>query len=162
MLKQKIEDDTRHALKNHEGDLLSTLRMLLAAMQNREIEKRTKLSKKGNTENLEKDSQLTDDEVVETIRAEAKKRRDAIEGYEKGGRQEAAEREKRELAILQSYLPQEISDEELEKIVREVVGGLGAITEKNFGRIMGEMMKRVKGRASGDRVSRAVKLRLFR
>lgn len=157
MLKQKIEESVKTALKNHEGDLLSTLRMLLAAIQNREIEKRTRLSKKGGAADLEKESQLTDEEVVEVIRQEAKKRRDAIEGYEKGGRQEAAERERRELAILQSYLPQEISDEELEKIVGEVIAGLGAVTEKDFGRVMGEAMKRAKGRASGDRVSAAVK-----
>ncbi|MDO8600178.1 MAG: GatB/YqeY domain-containing protein [bacterium] len=156
-LKQKIEDDAKKALREHEGDLLSTLRMLLAAVRNREIEKRTKLSKRGGTENLEKESQLTDEEMVETIRTEAKKRKDAIEGYEKGGRQEAAEREKRELVMLQSYLPEEMSDEELEKIVGEVVGGLGEVTQKDFGRVMGEIMKRAKGQASGDRVSRVVK-----
>lgn len=155
--KQTIEAALKTALKQQEGDLLSTLRMLLAAIQNREIEKRTKLSKKGAAGNLEQESRLTDDEAVETIRAEAKKRKDAIEGYKKGGRTDAAARERRELEILQSYLPQEISDEELEKIVGEVVGGLGAVSEKDFGRVMGEIMKRVKGQASGDRVSTVVK-----
>lgn len=145
------------ALRNHEGDLVSALRMLLAAIQNREIEKRTRLSKKGGMENLEKESQLTDEETLEVIRQEAKKRRDAIEGYEKGGRYNAAEREQRELVILQSYLPQEISDEELEKIVGEVIAALNASTQKDFGRVMGEVIKRVKGQASGERVSNAVK-----
>lgn len=157
MLKQKIEESVKTALKNHEGDLVSALRMLLAAIQNREIEKRTRLSKKGEDADLETASLLTDEETVEVIRQEAKKRKDAIEGYEKGGRQEAAERERRELEILQSYLPQELSDEELEKIVGGVVSGIGEVTEKDFGRVMGEVMKKVKGQASGDRVSGAVK-----
>lgn len=157
MLKQKIEESAKTALKRHEGDLVSTLRMLLAAIRNREIEKRTKLSKKGEGADLETASLLTDEEIMEVIRAEAKKRKDAIEGYEKGKRQEAADRERRELAILQSYLPQELSDEELEKIISEVVAGLGEVTEKDFGRVMGEVMKKVKGQASGDRVSGAVK-----
>lgn len=156
MLKQKIELDAKTALKQQEGDLVSTLRMLLAAIQNREIEKRTRLNKKGGGENLDK-TELADEEVLEVVRQEAKKRRDAIEGYEKGGRTDAAERERRELAILQSYLPQEIPDEELEKVVGEVIAGLGAVTEKDFGRVMGEIMKRAKGQVSGDRVSNAVR-----
>lgn len=147
----------RRALKNHEGDLLSTLRMLVAAVRNREIEKRTKLSKKGGAENLEKESILTDEETVEVIRAEAKKRRDAIEGFEKGGRHESAEKERRESEILQSYLPQEISDEELEKIVGEVVSGMGDVAMKDFGKVMGKIMQKVGGKAGGDRVSGVVK-----
>lgn len=147
----------RRALKNHEGDLLSTLRMLVAAVRNREIEKRTKLSKKGGVENLEKESILTDEETVEVIRAEAKKRRDAIEGFEKGGRHESAEKERRESEILQSYLPQEISDEELEKIVGEVVSGMGDVAMKDFGKVMGKIMQKVGGKAGGDRVSGVVK-----
>jgi uncharacterized protein len=157
MLKQKIETDAKTALKNHEGDLVSTLRMLIAAVQNREIEKRTKLSKKGGVENLEQESLLTDEETVEAIRAEVKKRRDAAEGFEKGGRRESAEKERREEEILQSYLPAEMSNEELEKIVGEVVAGFGEVSQKDFGRVMGEVMKRVKGQASGDRVSTTVK-----
>lgn len=156
-LKTTIEDRARHALKNQEEALLSTLRMLLAAIHNREIEKRTKLSKGGDIEDLGKASELTDEEVLEVIRTEVKKRRDSIEGFEQGGRTELAEKEKKELTILQTYLPVELSDEGLAHAVRDVVGSLGAVTQKDFGRVMGEVMKKVKGQASGDRISRVVR-----
>lgn len=156
-LKQKIEDAARSALKNQEPELLSTLRMLLAAMHNREIEKRTRLVKGGVVEDLEKSSELNDGEVIEVIRSESKKRREAVVEYEKAGRQESAEKETRELKILEKYLPVELSDEEIEKIAQETIGQRGDITQKDFGRLMGEVMKRVKGQASGDRVGKILK-----
>ncbi len=126
---------------------LSVLRMLLSTIHNREIEKRAK----GGEE------KLTDEEVVAAIRSEAKKRKDAIAEFEKGGRHDLVDKEASELKILEGYLPQELSDEEIEKIVKEVMAGFGEITQKDFGRIMGEAMKRVRGRADGDRVSAAVR-----
>lgn len=146
-LKEKISQDIKEAMRAKEELRLSTLRMLSSAMHNRGIEKRTK----GGGE------ELTEEEVVATIRSEVKKRRDAVGEYQKGGRKELAEKETAELKILENYLPQEMGDEELEKIVRDVVAGLGSITVKDFGRVMGEAMKRIKGQASGDRVSAAVK-----
>ena len=156
-LKITIEDAARSALKNQEPVLLSTLRMLLAAMRNREIEKRSKLAKAGTTENLEKLAELTDEEAVEVIRSEVKKRREAIVEYEKGGRKDLADKESGELVILQKYMPQEILDTEIEKVVQEVVSSLGQIGPKDFGRVMGEVMKKLKGQASGDRVSKILK-----
>lgn len=156
-MKIKIEDAARSALKNQEPELLSTLRMLLAAIHNKEIEKRTKLAKGGATGDLEKSSELSDGEVLEVIRSESKKRREAMLEYEKAGRKESAEKEARELKILEKYLPQELGDEEMEKMVREVIAQIGPVSEKDFGRVMGEAMKKLKGQASGDRVSTAVK-----
>ncbi len=127
---------------------LSVLRMLSAAMHNRELEKRARTGKP---------EELSEEEVGAVIRSEVKKRRDAIEEFGKGGRRDLADKEAAELKILEVYLPQELTNEEVEKIVKEVVGSMGELTPKDFGRVMGEVMKRVKGQASGDRVSGAVR-----
>lgn len=157
-LREKISQDLKEALRNKEELLLSVLRMLTAAMNNKSIEKRTRLSKSGVPgTDLEKLAELSDDEITEVIRSESKKRRDAIDGFSKGGRQELAEKESQELKILEKYLPQELSDEEVEKIVKEIVANIGVVTIKDFGRVMGEVMKKIKGQASGDKVSAAVK-----
>lgn len=156
--KQKIEEEVKRALKNQEPVLLSTLRMLLSAIRNREIEKRSKLVKGGGeTADLEKSSKLTDEETTEVIRSEVKKRREAVTEYEKAGRKDLADKESQELTILQKYLPKELKDGEIEKIVQEVMAGLGQINPKDFGRVMGEVMKKLKGQASGDRISRILK-----
>lgn len=156
-LKEKIADDLKGAMRSRDDLKLSVLRMLQSAIHNKEIEKKGRVSGE--------QSELTEEELIAVFRSEIKKRRDAAEGFEKGGRQEMAEKERRESEILQSYLPAELLDEVLEKIVGEVVGGLGEVTEKSlgsargkdFGRVMGEVMKRVRGQASGDRVNAVIK-----
>jgi len=147
-LKIKLEDDARHALKSQEAVMLSTLRMVLSAIHNREIEKRVKI-----VEPVE----LTEEEILAVVRSEVKKRKDAIVEFERGGRRDLVEKERTELQVLERYLPVEFLDEEIKKIVQEVIGQLGTVTKKDFGRVMGETMKRVRGRASGDRVSAAVR-----
>lgn len=146
-MKFKIQQDIKEAMRAKEEVRLSTLRMLLSAIHNREIEKRARGG----------EAELSDEEIIAAVRSEAKKRRDAIAEYEKGGRIDLAEKEKGELKILEEYLPQELSDEELEKIARDVVSRLGQVTEKEFGRVMGEVMKQVRGQASGDRVGSIVR-----
>ena len=143
-LKQTLKDDARHALKQGEQLMLDTLRMALASLRNREIEKRGKGS----------EETLTEDEVMAVLRSEAKKRRDAAEAYRKAKREELAAKEDTELAILERYLPQELSDEEIEKLLQPLVAGASI---KDFGRVMGTAMKATGGRALGDRVSAAVK-----
>ncbi len=127
---------------------LSVLRMLSSAIHNKELEKRAKSGR---------EEGLSEEEITAVIRQEAKKRRDAIFEFERGGRRDLVDKESAELKILEVYLPQEMRDEEIEKLVKEVVAGLGGVTPKDFGRVMGEAIKRVKGQASGDRVSAAVK-----
>jgi len=134
-------------MRNKETVRLSTLRMLLSAIHNKEIEKRTKAG----------DAELTEEEIIAAIRSEAKKRLDAIAEFEKGNRKDLVEKELSELKILESYLPQELADEELEKIIKEVVARIGAASQKDFGRAMGEVMKQIKGQASGDRVSKVLR-----
>ena len=142
MLKQIVEDAARSALKNHEPETLMTLRMFLASVKNREIEKQAK------------GEEVSEDDVMAVLKSEVKKRRDAINEFQKGGRQELADKEAREMAILEKYLPAEISDEEIEKILQPLVAGASAA---DFGRVMSAAMKAVAGRASGDRVSAMVK-----
>lgn len=120
--------------------MLDTLRMALASIRNREIEKRGKGD----------DSVLTEDEVMAVLRSEVKKRRDAAEEYRKAGREELAAKEETERMIIEKYLPQELPDEEIEKLLRPLAEGAET---KDFGRVMGAAMKAVANRASGDRVS---------
>lgn len=146
-MKDKIRQAINEALRKKDALRLSVLRMVSAAMHNREIEKKTKSGI----------SELSEDEVVTVLRSEVKKRKDAIVEYKKGDRSDLVEKEVDELKILEEYLPPEISEEELEKVVKEVLVTFDQVDEKSFGRVMGEVMKRVKGQASGDRVSEAVK-----
>lgn len=174
-LVQKVANDIKEALRSKEELKLSVLRMLFSAIRNKEIDKRTKLSKNSEIKDLaaqnnlieprsnfekvgrEKESELNDEETVGVIRSEAKKRRDSIVEFEKGARKDLVDKESAELKILEEYLPKEIEDGELEKIIVDVVAGMGGVTTKDFGRAMGEAMKKVGGQASGDRVSAVVK-----
>ncbi len=132
---------------------LSVLRMLASAMHNKEIEKRPRSGQDA--------VELDDEEVIVIIRSEMKKRKDAAGAYERGGRAEAAEKEKKEAEILSSFLPQELSSEELDRIAAEGAKILGASSEKDFGKLMAWAMKNVKGQASGERVSAAVRKKLL-
>lgn len=147
-LREKIAEDIKNAMRQKEELKLSVLRMLSSAIKNKELEKRGKTGK---------EEVLTEDEIVAAIRSEVKKRKDSISEFGKAGRKELAEKEAAEMKILEAYLPAELPDEELESVVMEVLRGLGEVTQKDFGRVMGEAMKRLKGRASGDRVGGVVK-----
>ena len=149
MLKKIIEDEIKQAMKKKEEVRLGTLRMLLSLIRNREIEKRARLVKSGAEGDIDALGQLTDEEALDAVRSEVKKRRDAIVEYEKANRSELAQKESEELAILAAYLPAELTDEEIEKLLQPLVAGA---SEKDFGRVMGAAMKAVSGRASGERV----------
>ncbi|MCJ7804594.1 GatB/YqeY domain-containing protein [Patescibacteria group bacterium] len=142
MLIEKIQKDLVEALKSKSGLVVSTLRLLLSEIHNREIEKQAK---------------VTDEDVMAVIRKEVKQRQEAIEAYEKGGRQDLADKEKQESEILSNYLPQEMSTTELEKITKEVINEVGASGPGDFGKVMGVVMGRVKGRIDGAKVAEAVK-----
>lgn len=160
-LREKIQEQAKEALKNKEQLKLSVLRMLLAAIFNKEKEKRAKLSK---TENLSVDgeaklaelSKLNDTEVLETIASEVKKRKDSIEQFEKGGRPELAEQEKKEMEILAAYLPEQLSEEEIRNLVQEKISQIGASGPKEAGKVMAALMPQVKGKADGGLVSKIV------
>jgi len=160
-LKEKIIQDLSSATKEKKETEVSVLRQLSAAILNKEKEKRFKLTKEKpdiSEKDLEKESQLgTDEEIVEVIFSEAKKRKEAILEFEKGERQDLAEKEKKELEILQKYLPEQLSEEEIKKLVKEVIKKVGAKEIKDTGKVMAEMMPQVKGRADGNLVSKVVK-----
>ena len=160
VFKKKIQKDLNEAIKKKEDLTSSVLRLLLAAILNKEKEKRYKLSKEKpdlKEEELEKESQLTDEEVIEAISFEVKKRKEAIADYEKGERKELAEKEKKEIEILQKYLPEQLSEDEIKKIAKEAVEKVGAKEPKDMGKVMQELAPQVKGKADGSLVSKIVK-----
>ncbi|MFA4998983.1 MAG: GatB/YqeY domain-containing protein [Candidatus Paceibacterota bacterium] len=159
-LEAKIKGDLKEALIAQKEIEVSSLRMLISAMASRVTEKRTKIWKAkpdSSSKNLEEESQLNDEEIIEVVSSEIKKRREAISGFEKGGREESAKKEKQELEILQKYLPEQFSEEDVRKIVKEAVEKTGAKGFKDMGKVMAELMPKVKGKADAGFVSKTVK-----
>ena len=150
MLKKIIQEDLKQALKGRRQIEVSVLRLLNAATLNREKEKRYKLK-------TEEDTPLTEDELLEVIFSEAKKRKEAIVEFERGARPDLVQKEKQELEILGKYLPEQMSEEEIKKLAKEAIEKTGAKDVKDTGRVMAELMPRVKGRAEGSLLSKAVK-----
>lgn len=145
-LLEQLKADLKAALMAKKELEISTLRLLLAEVRNLEIEK--------------KRAALKEEDIVVLIRREIKKRREAEEAFKKGKRPELAEKEKKEAIILTHYLPQEMSEEELTKIVESVVKQIGEVGSKDFGRVMGQVMGQIKGRADGNKVAQLVKKQL--
>ena len=137
----RLQEEMKQALKAKDELRLSTIRLLRSSVSYAQIDK---------------GRELTDDEVVEVIAREAKKRRETIELAERGGRPEIAEKEKAELAILSEYLPEQLSEAEIETIARQIVAEAGAVDVKDRGKVMGPLMSRVRGRADGKLVSQVV------
>jgi len=159
-LKEKIEKDFQKTLKERKAIETSTLRMLKAAIFNNEKEKRYKLSKTKPElieEELEKESQLIDEEIIEVISSEVKKRKEAILEFEKGQREDLVEKEKKEIEILKKYLPEQLSEEEIKKLAKETIKQIGAKETKDMGKVMAELMPRIKGRADGSLAPKIVK-----
>ena len=142
MLKEKIKEDVKRAMKAGDATRVGVLRLLQTAIVNKEIETRGR----GET--------LTDDEIVQVLMTEAKKRRESIAVFEQGHRNDLAEKEKAELIIVQEYLPKQLGREELTAMVKTAMQRVGS---KEFGAVMKEVMKEVKGRADGVLVSQVVK-----
>ena len=151
-LKQKIQEDLKNALREKREIELSVLRMILASLHNREIEKRSKLKKEGKEE-----SEITDEEIMEVIFSEAKKRKEAILEFEKGKREDLVKKEKEEIKVLQKYMPELLSEGDIKKLAKETIEQVGATEIKDMGKVMGQLMSRVKGKADGNMVNRIVK-----
>lgn len=144
-LKDRLPLELREAMKARDRTRLATLRLLTAAVRNREVE-------------LGHD--LSDEELQAVASTEVKRRREAAEAYEQGGRPELAQQERAEQAILETYLPEQLSDEELDAIIDEAVAATGASGPGDVGRVMGQVMGKAKGRADGNEVRRRVAERL--
>lgn len=141
-LREQIDSDIKDAMKSGAKDKVSALRMLSAALKNKQIEKR---------------APLTDGEVSDTVRSLIKQRKDSIEQFGKGGRQDLVDKEAAEVAILEVYLPQQMAREEVEKIVREVISQTGAQGAKDMGKVMKALVPVLAGRADNKLVSELVK-----
>lgn len=145
-LKDQIISDMTAAMKAKDAERTSTLRMVKAAITNRE--------KDGGAE-------ITDEEVLKLLRTQVKQRRDSVEQYEKGGRQELADKEQAEIAIIEGYLPQGASQDEVDQAVTAAIAETGASSIKDMGAVMKAAMVRLAGKnADGKAVSEAVKAKL--
>lgn len=143
-LKQTILVDLKQAMK--EGDTVKrdTLRMLDSMIKNVEIEKK------------KRETGLSDEEVQEVIARGIKQRKDAIFQYESAGRMDLAEKEKKEAEILSSYMPEQLSEDEVRKIVKETISQVGISSKAEIGKVMGPLMGKLKGKADGAMVKRIV------
>lgn len=160
MMLEKIKKDLVAAQKEKNENKVSVLRMLIAAVNNKSINKRSLIVAKeqGLTESeLAGKSGLNEEEMTEVIFSEAKKRKEAAAEYEKGKRPELAQKEKAELEILSAYLPVQMEENEIRKLVVDAIAKTGSKTVKDMGRIMGFLIPSVKGKADGALVSKIVK-----
>ena len=146
-LKEQINKELIQAFKGKDELKTSVLRLFLASAHNREIEK------KGKGE----DANLTNDELLEILRREVKKRKEAIDIYSKGNRPELAEKESNELKILEAYMPAQLDAASVEKIVSEAMDAVKPSGPKDFGKVMGEAMKKLKGVADAGLVNKIIK-----
>jgi uncharacterized protein len=145
-LKERIVKDMTAAMKSKEATRLSTLRMVKAALQNREIEK---------------GEPLNDDETAKLLQSLVKQRRDSVEQYERAGRAELADKERAEIVVIEEYLPQAASREEIEQAVAEAIAETGATSLKEMGAVMKAAMARLAGRnADGRTVNEIVRSKL--
>ena len=147
-LQERVESDLKEAMRAKEATKLGVLRMLKSAL------KYAAIAKSG------AEAELSDGEAVQVIRKQAKQRQDSIESFEKGGRAELADKEKEELAILNTYLPQAMSPGELAKVVRETIAELGATSKAQMGVVMKALQGKLAGRADGKTLSTEVQKQL--
>jgi uncharacterized protein len=146
-LKDTIKEDMKTAFKAGDTATKGTLTMLLATIQSRELDKRAK----------GKEPVLTDEEVIEAISSEIKKRKDSAAQYTAGGRPELAESETAEAAILMKYMPEQLSEDAVKALIAEAIASTGAASVKDLGKVMGAVSPKTKGRFDGARVNQLVK-----
>jgi len=141
-LKEKVENDFKTALKSKDAITVSTLRMLKAAMHNKEIEK--------------KGEKIQDAEILKIVSRQVQQHKDSIEGFKKGKRQDLVEKETKELEILKNYLPEQLSEEEIANVIKKVIADIGAKDKSDLGKVMKAAMAELKGRADGKLVNQIV------
>ncbi len=145
MLLDVISGNLKKAQLNREDLKVSTLRLLISAI---------------NYEKIQKGRDLSDEEIISIVQKEIKKRKEAALGFRQGQREESAQKEEAEANILEEYLPLQLSDEELTKIAEDTITELGAKSLSDMGKVIGLVMGKVQGQADGARVSRVVKEKL--
>lgn len=145
-LKQQILDDLKTAMKAKEADKLTVLRSLKAKLLEKEISER-----KGG------EASLSDEQVVEVLMKAAKQRKESIDQFEEGGRDDLANKEKFELEIIENYLPKMMDEDEIREEVKAQIEKMGATDMSDMGKVMGALMGRLKGKAEGATISKIVK-----
>jgi uncharacterized protein YqeY len=147
-IQERIDSELKDAMRAKDAAKLGVLRMLKSAIKNSAIEKGGAAAT------------LDDTEATQVIRKQVKQRQDSIESFEKGGRPELAAKEKEELAMLNAYLPQQMSAEELTQVVRETISAVGATSRAQMGAVMKEVQTKLAGRADGKSLSQEVQRQL--
>jgi len=146
-LREKINKQFNTALKSRNKTLVSTLRLVLAAIKERDIANRTQ----------DKKDAVNDDEIIKVLRKMKKQRQDSVDLYKKGGRQELSEIEEAEIKVIDSFLPKQLSDEETKKICKEIIKSLGASSLKDMGKIMGSLKQKYSDSIDFSKVNLIVK-----
>ena len=141
-LKDQLKADLKTAMKSKDTQRRDVIRSLQAAIKQKEVDGQKELS---------------DDDVIKVLMAEAKKRTESIEAYESAGRTESAESEKAELVVIQAYLPEQMSRDEIKAIAQAVIDELGVSSPKEMGKVMPALMPKVKGKADGRLVNEVVR-----
>lgn len=144
-IKTKIQEDMKNAMRSQEKDRLSAIRLILAALKQREVDERI---------------ELTDEHVLAILDKMLKQRRESIAQYTTANRQDLVQKEQDEVAVIQQYLPSQLSAEEVDALIEEVIKESGASTARDMGKVMGLLKPKVQGRADVAIVSRKVKERL--
>lgn len=140
-LSERLNDDMKQAMKNQDKFKLSVIRMIRSAIKNVEIDQKKTLS---------------DDEVLDILNREVKQRKDSLQEFEKAGRNDLSEAVKEEIEIIAVYMPQQLTEEEIQAIVQQTIQETGASSKADMGKLMSALMPKVKGRADGKLVNRFV------
>ena len=145
MLKTRIQDDVKAAMKAKDKERLATLRLITAAIKQREVDDR---------------AELNEEQVLAILEKMIKQRRDSIAQYESAGRQELADQEKSEIAIIETYMPEGLSEEEIAELITQAIAETGAESMRDMGKVMGLLKPKMQGRADMGKVSGLIKQKL--
>ena len=151
MLRNSIPEALRVALKQQDKRCISTVRLIMAALKDRDIAARGK----GDTEGI------SDDEILQMLQTMVKQRRESIQMYEKGGRKELAEQEAKEITIIERFLPQQLDEEHINIIVEKIINEIGAVSIKDMGQVMSELRNNYAGQMDFSKASGLVKQKLI-
>jgi hypothetical protein len=141
-LKERLTEDSKAALRSGDKLRLSTVRMLLSEIKNAEIAEH---------------GEITEEETLQLASREARKRKEAIAEFSKGGRQDLVDKETYELSVLQEYLPEQMSEDDVKKVVADTIQEVGATSPSDLGKVMGKLMQKVKGKADGKLINQLVR-----
>ncbi|MEK4537469.1 GatB/YqeY domain-containing protein [Peribacillus sp. FSL K6-1552] len=144
-LLERLNNDMKQAMKNKEKDKLSVIRMLKASIQNEALKLR---------------QDLTDDEELTVLSRELKQRKDSLQEFENAGRSDLVDKVRTELVYVEAYMPEQLSEEEISKIVKKTIEEVNATSKADMGRVMGALMPKVKGKADGSLVNNLVQQHL--